>query len=1040
MTRFHSFRLDTANQCLWGGEARVELTRKAFGVLRYLVEHAGRLVTQEELLAALWPATYINPEVLRKYILEIRRALGDRPDKPTFILTLPKLGYQFVAPVIDASAAGTLSSEGTKRIVGRGPAMVELHRCLSKAGQGQRQIVFITGEPGIGKTTLVDEFQQRAATKVLSMRVACGQCVEGYGGKEPYYPMLDALGGLCRNSGRESLIRALAAQAPTWLVQFPALVKREQRETLEREILGATRERMLREIGEVLEMITSENLLLLAFEDLHWADPSTVDLLSAVARRRSPAKLMVIGTYRPVDIVLSHHPLKGLKQDLLVHQLCHEIALEPLGEADVAEYLTSEATETIPSEALAALLYRHSEGNPLFMVAALEHLEERGLISRERGGWQPRVALEEIDLGVPESLSRMIEAQIERLSKEEKRVLEVASLESIGRSRFGVASRAAVIDMDPEAFEGVSETLSRRHRIVRPSGTEKLADGTVTACYEFVHVLYREVCYRRIAPARKAKLHRRLGEWIETHFEPLSDAATWLAGNFEQGGDWLRAIKYLQLAADTAGRRFELRQAAEILKHALELLKKLPEAERTVNEIEILEKLAATYFALVDDIHAVESYEALAARAAHNGLIDVEVRALLDMAWPVSWINSERSLEALERALRLSARQEDPNLRARTRVRCFAQRLWQRWNPQDVEEFHNDFAEVLKTDQRRMLVPYLVDRGFVSWIASEYREARRSLIECRVILFETLEENPCLSPAYLVGQCIVLPRNLLFLGEWGEALREIKTVTAMLDKNADYLWGQAVHLNRAWVHLQAMDFAGALDICNSKLPLVRDPELRPAAHYRTPRPVIWTCLFLTGSAETALGNYESALEHLQVGRADMDRRPIVFAWYWRMPFESALTELWLAKGDLSQARPQAETFLKFALATAEHTWQALAWEVNARVAIAELDLTRAHHCIAKGLSAMEGFEVPLAAWRVHATAFELYQNSGDPDLAERHLALSRATIMKLANSISAEEPLRRTFLSAPMIRKILGDGEPQFCGPKKGIPARLYDG
>jgi hypothetical protein len=91
--------------------------------------------------------------------------------------------------------------------------------------------------------------------------------------------------------------------------------------------------------------------------------------------------------------------------------------------------------------------------------------------------------------------------------------------------------------------------------------------------------------------------------------------------------------------------------------------------------------------------------------------------------------------------------------------------------------------------------------------------------------------------------------------------------------------------------------------------------------------------------------------------------------------------------------------------------------------MAELDLTRAQDCIAKGVSAMEGFEVPLAAWRVHATAFELYQNSGERDLAERYLALSRATVMKLANSMSAEEPLRRTFLLAPRIRKILGDGE-----------------
>src|SRR6266851_3325869 len=536
MTRFQSFRLDTANLCLWNGGARASLTPKAFDVLRYLVEHAGRLVTPDEILEAIWPETYVNPEGLRRYIQEIRRVLGDRPDRPEFIETLPKRGYQFVAPVIEEGIAGTLDlpSEAAKTIVGREPALTELDRCLSKALLGQRQIVFVTVEPGIGKTALIDEFQRQAAAKVVDLGIARGQCVEGYGSKEAYYPVLEALGGLCRASRGECLVQTLAVQAPTWLVQFPALVKREHREMLQREILGATRERMLREIGDALEAIASASPLLLVFEDLHWVDPSTVDLISTLARRRGPAKLMMFGTYRPADVESSSHPLKALTQDLLVHRLCGEIALEPLTEAEITEYLTSEAPETTSSEALAALLYRHSEGNPLFMVAALEHLEERGLISRKRGYWQHTVALEEIDLGVPESLSRMIEAQIERLSAEEQRVLEVASLQSVGR--FSVASAAGVIDMDAEVFEGVCETLSQRHRIVRSAGSVKLADGTVTACYEFVHVLYREVCYRQIAPGRRAKLHRRLGKWVEEHFEPLNEAAAWLAGHFEQGG------------------------------------------------------------------------------------------------------------------------------------------------------------------------------------------------------------------------------------------------------------------------------------------------------------------------------------------------------------------------------------------------------------------------------------------------------------------------------------------------------------------------
>ena len=101
MRLFRSFRLDSANQCLWRGEHRVPLTPKAFDVLRYLVEHPGRLVTQDELLEALWPETYVNPELIKKYILGIRKALGDQHDKPVYIETLPKRGYQFIAPVTD---------------------------------------------------------------------------------------------------------------------------------------------------------------------------------------------------------------------------------------------------------------------------------------------------------------------------------------------------------------------------------------------------------------------------------------------------------------------------------------------------------------------------------------------------------------------------------------------------------------------------------------------------------------------------------------------------------------------------------------------------------------------------------------------------------------------------------------------------------------------------------------------------------------------------------------------------------------------------
>ena len=105
MKSFRGFSLDTANQCLWRGLERVAIPPKPYDMLRYLVENPGRLVTQDELLGKLWPETYVNPELIRKYILDIRKILGDRPDKPEFIETVTKRGYRFIAPVIDETAA-----------------------------------------------------------------------------------------------------------------------------------------------------------------------------------------------------------------------------------------------------------------------------------------------------------------------------------------------------------------------------------------------------------------------------------------------------------------------------------------------------------------------------------------------------------------------------------------------------------------------------------------------------------------------------------------------------------------------------------------------------------------------------------------------------------------------------------------------------------------------------------------------------------------------------------------------------------------------
>jgi predicted ATPase len=209
-------------------------------------------------------------------------------------------------------------------VVGRDEALSRMRSWLEKMLGGDRQIVFVTGEAGIGKTSLVDTFARSMAFD-RSIRIGRGQCLEQYGTSEAYLPVLEAIGRLCRE--QTQVVEVLRAHAPMWLLQMPSLVSASDRELLSREVFGATRERMLREMGEALEALTADLPLVLILEDLHWSDYSTLDLISYLARQRQAAQLMLIGTYRTAELIVSGHPLKAVKQELLAKKQCEELPL-----------------------------------------------------------------------------------------------------------------------------------------------------------------------------------------------------------------------------------------------------------------------------------------------------------------------------------------------------------------------------------------------------------------------------------------------------------------------------------------------------------------------------------------------------------------------------------------------------------------------------------------------------------------------------------------------------------------------------------------
>jgi len=649
-------------------------------VLNQLVGRSGQLVTKEELLAAVWPETFVGDAVLKVTIRELRGALDDDPKAPAFIETAHRRGYRFIGQIAEGRQPPAKEQEiaGDNAIptlrhrdrylplglVGRDEALARMRSWLEKMLGGERQIVFVAGEAGIGKTALVDTFARYIAFD-RSIRIARGQCLEQYGTSEAYLPVLEAMGRLCREQGQ--VVDVLRTHAPMWLLQMPSLMSASDRELISREVSGATRERMLREMGDALEALTIDLPLVLILEDLHWSDYSTLDLISYLARQRQTAHLMLIGTYRTVELIVSGHPLKAVKQELLAKQQCEELPLSDLSEEAIAKYLSVRFPSNRFPGGLARLIHERTEGNPLFMVNAVDYLVEEGLIVKSEGRWELVVGIEKVEVGVPDSIRQMIEKQIDNLNTEEQRTLEAASV--VG-AEFSTLAVVAGLGENRASVEGRCDELARQRHFIQDCGFQELPNGEVVSRYGFIHALYQNVLYERVPASRRLQLHRRIGEGGEQLYrERAREIAAELAMHFELGRDYTRAAKYLQQAADNAIRRFAYREAVGLSRRGLELLGKLPDTpERAEQELWLQLTLGVPLI-------ATEGYAAPDAGSAYTRARELcqqlgDTREIFQVLWGL-WVfhllrgELGRACEIAEEFLRLAERQPYPGLTTR---------------------------------------------------------------------------------------------------------------------------------------------------------------------------------------------------------------------------------------------------------------------------------------------------------------------------------------------------------------------------------------
>jgi predicted ATPase len=469
---------------------------------------------------------------------------------------------------------------GQRHTVGREKERAELRRAFRQVAGGRSLIVAVSGEPGIGKTSVAEDFLAGIATTGLRPIVARGKCSERLAGTEAYLPLLEALdnllhGGPVGGTG-ESFSEIMKVVAPTWFVQVAALPgDSSSAQRIRDDVKAASQERMKRELGALFQEISRIRPLVIFFEDLHWADASTVDILNYLAGRFERMRVLLLVTYRPSEMLLGRHPFLQVRDELQSRSVFYELPLDFLTRAELDRYLALEFPGHDFPDAFAGMLYARTEGSPLFMVDLVRYLRDRGVIAHEDQRWRLARSLYELERELPESVRSTIARKLERLDETDRKLLLAAAVQGHSFDSTVVSEATSV---DPADVEERLEGLAQVHALVRSDGSKEFPDLVLTVKYRFVHVLYQNVLYGSIQPTRRAALSAKVAQSLVLHHgDRAAEQASELAHLYEAARDFRQAARYFQLAAGQGARLFAFREAVALAERGLAQVRALPQ-------------------------------------------------------------------------------------------------------------------------------------------------------------------------------------------------------------------------------------------------------------------------------------------------------------------------------------------------------------------------------------------------------------------------------------------------------------------------------
>ena len=570
----------------------------AFGVLLYeLVTGRHPFLAGSQLgtlHALMWetpePPSLLNPDVPRTLDQLIAEMLHKDPRlRPGAGEVLYRL-----AMVNDASVATALSSMTVARgprtsrtVVGRDLEMDALLHEFERAQQGHGRTVMLSAEAGFGKTTLLDAFMRLLEERGESVRVGRGRCSERLAGSEAYLPVLEILDSLQRSEQLGNISRVIRALAPSWYVQItPPSANDSSAARLAADTAGGSQERLKREIATLLDEISRLHPVVLCVDDVHWADPSTTDLLGYLARRIEDKSILLLVTARPSDLAQARHPFLSLKLDLVAHGMAREIQPGYLDESAIARYLLLQFPDHDFPRGFASVIHQRTEGHPLFVADLLRDLRRRQVLRQQDGRWIVAEDLASVEREIPESVRSLVQRKMDALDETDRRLLVTASVQGID---FDTAILSAALERTEEDVEDRLERLEREHALVRFVDEWEAPDRQLALRYRFAHHLYHNAFDQSLRATRRAALSRTIANLLIARIgDRPCDGAADIALLLESAREPLRAAEYWNHAAQGAARLYAHEETARLALRGLALLEKeSPSPQRVAAELDL---------------------------------------------------------------------------------------------------------------------------------------------------------------------------------------------------------------------------------------------------------------------------------------------------------------------------------------------------------------------------------------------------------------------------------------------------------------------